>query len=80
MELVKVEVEVPKEMKEVADFIVGLVQDIKEKKSVTAIAAENLPALMGAVQGFESLSAESKSEQAYALYGLLVGDLIKALK
>lgn len=80
MELVKVEIEVPKEMLDVKTFLVELVADIKAKKSVASIAAENLPNLMAAVDGFNKLGEEAKVEQANNLYGLLVADLIKALK
>ncbi len=80
MELVKLEVEVPKEMLDVKNFLVELVQDIKAKKGIAAIAGENLPNLIVAFDGFEKLGEEAKSEQANNLYGILVADLIKALK
>ena len=47
METVSVELKVPKESKEVVDFIVELYKDIKAKKSISEISAENLPALNG---------------------------------
>jgi hypothetical protein len=80
MNLVKVEIDVPKEMLDVKTFLVELVADIKAKKNVGAIASENLPNLVAAIDGFSALGEEAKSEQANNLYGLLVADLIKVLK
>lgn len=75
VETVKVELEVGKETKEVADAIHGLVSDIKAGKDVSAIALENLPALMKAVEGFDKLDDEAKHKTrnatgAYAAYKL----------
>lgn len=80
MELVKVEVEVPKEMLDVKNFLVGLVKDIKAKKSIVEISAGSLPALMTAFDGFDKLSEEAKAAQSYDLYALLAADIAKALK
>jgi cell division protein ZapA (FtsZ GTPase activity inhibitor) len=80
MKTVTVTTEVPKEMKEVADAVIGLVADIKSKKSVTEIAAAALPRVVTAVDGFEHLGTEAKSEQAVDAYAYLMAGILKALK
>lgn len=77
IELVKEEIQVPKEMQDVRKFLVGLVEDIKAKKDVSLIAAENLPTLMIAIEGFSQLGEEAKDEHAPMLFGLLAADLAK---
>lgn len=79
MELVKLEIEVPKEMNDVRLFLVQLVNDIVAKKGVTEIIASSLPSLITAVDGFQKLSEEAKAKEAYNLYGLLAADLAKSL-
>jgi len=79
VQLVDVTVQVPKEMKDVKDFLVKLLEDIKAKKSITEIAAGSLPGLITAVDGFEKLDDEAKAKESYNLYGLLVADVAKAL-
>lgn len=75
METSKVELTVGKDSKEIVDAIFELIKDIKEKKDVASIAAENLPGLMSAITGYENLDDEMKSEYrnetlAYAGYKL----------
>lgn len=79
MELVKREVEVPKEMNDVAMFLVQLVGDIKAKKPIAEIIAGSLAGLMASVEGWDKLDDEAKLKEAYNLYGLLLADLAKAL-
>lgn len=79
MNTVKIEREVPKEMKEVGDLLIGLIGAIKAKKSITQIASEQMPALILAVEGFDKLSEEVKSAQAKAYYGILAGDIAASL-
>ena len=76
MEKVTISLEVPKEANEVKNFIVELIKDIKGKKEVTAIVAENLAGLMSAIDGFDKLSTESKEKEIYNLAAVLVADLI----
>jgi hypothetical protein len=76
MELVKVEVEVPKELKEVSDFVVELVKDLKDKKAIELVLGENLPNLLKAIEGFDQLGEEVKSAHAVKLGGLLAADLV----
>lgn len=42
-----------KDAKEMIDFLFDLVDDIKAGKEIAAISAENLPALMTAVEGYQ---------------------------
>lgn len=79
MEMVKLEIEVPKEANEVADALVLLVEAIKAKKEIAVIVAEVLPKLMVAVDGFSELDDEAKSPEMKMLLGILVGKLAKAL-
>lgn len=67
----KVELEVGKESKDVYDALADLVEDIKAGKDVSAIAAENLPGVMEAVEGFDQLDDEfkHKSRNATLAYG-----------
>lgn len=80
MEFIKKELEVPKELNEVAILIVSLVEDIVAKKDLALVAAENLPLLMTAIQGFEAMQEELKDDKVYNVAVLLVSDLVKVLK
>lgn len=80
MQLVKKEVELPKELSEVAIFVVEILKDIMAKKDIAAISAENLPNLMAAVQGFENMAEELKDEKVFDVAALMVSDIIKVLK
>ena len=80
MEFIKKELEVPKELNEVATLIVSLVEDIVAKKDLAVVAAENLPLLMTAIQGFEAMQEELKDDKVYNVAVLLVSDLVKVLK
>lgn len=75
MESVQVALNVPKESKEVLDCVLGVWRDLKDKKSVSEVAAGSLPALMTAVDGYEKLGAEAKEGReelaAYAVKELL---------
>jgi len=82
METVKVELEVSKELKEVGDFIVALINGIKGDKDVPVLLGELVGPLMVAVQGFDKLGEESKSKyiaatSAYIISGLAVALLAK---
>lgn len=80
MEFIKKELEVPKELNEVATLIVSLVENIVAKKDLALVAAENLPLLMTAIQGFEAMQEELKDDKVYNVAVLLVSDLVKVLK
>lgn len=80
MEVVKKEIEIPKELSEVATFIVELIKDIMAKKDIATISAENLPLLMAAVNGFDAMKDELKDERVFDLAALLASDIAKVLK
>lgn len=69
---------VPKEGKEVIDFICALIKDIKEKKSLTELMAE-LPKLVLAVEGLGNLGEELKSDGKDELAAYVVKEVIAAL-
>ena len=74
---------VGKETSEVADSLAGLVKDIKDGKDVGTIAAENLPSLMTAINGFEMIDDEMKhkSRNATAAYtGYVVAEALAPVK
>lgn len=53
---------VPKESKEVIDFLTDLIEDIKAGKPVGELTAENLPNLMTAIEGYDQIPLEVKGE------------------
>lgn len=79
METVNVELKVPKESKEVVDAVMSIVLDIKAGKSIAEISASNLPKAVNAIQGYEKLGEEGKSEQRHDLYGYAGYSISKAL-
>lgn len=80
MEVVKKEIEVPKELNEVCVFVVELLKDIIAKKSIAEISAENVPNLMAAVNGFEAMKDELKDDKVFDLAALMVADIVKVFK
>ena len=80
MALIKLEIEVPKEMNDVRVFIVQLIMDIKAKKPTAELIAGSLGGLMSAIEGWDQLDEEAKLKEAFNLYGLLASDIAKALK
>jgi hypothetical protein len=81
MAIEKKEVEFAKEIADVGEALYGLLADIKEKKPIAAIAVENLPALMSAVEGVDQLDDEIKAspEAAFSTMGSYLGKVIAAL-
>ena len=79
IQTIKVELNVPKESKEIVDFMADVVADIKEKKSVTQITTENLMPLFDAIKGFDELDDEAKSEYRDDLAGYLVQRMMEVL-
>lgn len=57
---------VGKESSEVVDSLGELVKDIKAGKDISLIAAENLPSLLVAIDGFEKLDEEMKHKSRNA--------------
>lgn len=79
MSVIKKEIEIGKELSEIVDLVAAIIVDIKAKKDIATIAAENLPALMVAVQGFDQLVPEAKEVGIEtALYA--AGAVLKAIK
>jgi hypothetical protein len=78
--MVKVEVEVSKDLSEVGTLLVGLIADLKAKKELSLVLAENLPALMTAIEGFDQALVEAKDAKATVKYvGVLAGQLAEVL-
>jgi len=80
MQKVQVMMEVPKEGKEVVDFIAKIITDLKMKKSIAEIAGGSLPSLMVAVEGFNMLGEEFMSDGQDEMVGYLVQQVMSALK
>lgn len=79
VQLVKKEVEVTKEANEVFVALVELIKDIKAKKDITTIMAENITVLFAAVEGFEQLDDEIKHHAFYKTAGLGVAEIAEVL-
>lgn len=79
IQTVAVELKVPKESKEVADAVTMLVADIRAKKPLGEIAGGALPKIITAVDGFEMLDDEVKSEHKHDLVAYLSREITKAL-
>lgn len=75
------QIDVAKELDEVMLLIVGLVGDIKAKKSPGEIAAGRLGDLMNALGGMDQLDDEMRLNRKAALgvIGLRMGELADAL-
>lgn len=71
------QVEYAKEVDDVLVLLVELVKDVKAKKDLGAIAAENLPNLMAAITGADQVGAEVQANKAVVLQtvGHRLGDL-----
>ena len=80
MASVEVKMMVPKESKEIVDFVVKLIKDLKAKKDLTMIATESLPLGLAAVQGYEQVEAEVKGADAHGLIAYAGSELYAALK
>lgn len=74
MEVVKVELNVPKESKEVIDLIAKIFDQAKDGLDVNDISAI-LPEFMAAVQGIENLDDEIKGQNKGAILAYLMGEI-----
>lgn len=63
MDTIQSQLNVPKETKEVIDGALDLIEDIRAKKDVGVIAAENLPSLMAAFDGYDKIKGEISSAE-----------------
>ena len=79
METVNVTIEVPKESKEVIDLVLNLVEDIRAKKDISVIVAENIPSLSSAIEGFDKLGEEVKSDKVGELAAYTVDRITDVL-
>lgn len=79
METVKIEIEVCKETKEVFEALAGIVKGIKEKKPVAEIIAAELNDVIKAIEGFQALPEEAKSEQFHDTVAHGVASITKIL-
>lgn len=80
IELIEKVLKVPKELLDVEIALTELVKDIKEKKDIGLIVAENLFLLITAVEGYDKLDDEFKSEFGPNVIALMASDLVSALK
>ena len=75
----KKEVEYAKEVDDVLILVIELVKDIKAKKAIAEIAAENFPNLIAALSGLDSAPEELKNKAvALETIGYRLGDLANA--
>lgn len=72
VEVVSKSIEMPKEASEIVEALVGVLEDALEGKGVAVIAAENLPAFMAAVEGWQKVGEEVKHESVSGAAGYLV--------
>jgi hypothetical protein len=71
----KKEIMIAKEVDDVMVFIIELLKDIKEKKDVSALVAENLTNLINAIGGIDQMSDELKDEALFATIGYRLGEV-----
>lgn len=80
MSMHKKEIEYAKEIDDVMYFVIELVKDLKAKKAISEVAAENLANLMSALSGMDGLDEEMKSKAiALSTIGYRSGELAAAL-
>lgn len=76
---VKKEVEVTKEISEIGEAAQAIIADIRAKKSVAEIAGGNLQKLIVAVEGYDQVDDEAKSEHVHETVALALAGIAKAL-
>lgn len=80
MDLVKIEIEVPKELNEIGDFVVLLLQKlVVEKLPIAEALASVMPAGILAVEGFQKVGEEAKSKEVYDFAALFAAKVAKLL-
>lgn len=77
----KKEVEFAKEIDDAAKLLVDLVYDIRAKKDLSAIAAENLKGLMDTISNVDQVDDEVAASRRVALatIGYRIGELADAI-
>jgi len=76
METVAVTKQVPKDAKEVVDVITGIAGHFLQKKPFAELMAQ-LPAVIGAVDGWEEAIAAVKGQGLGETVGYLVGEVVE---
>lgn len=76
----EITVTVGKETTDIFALVAELIKDIRAKKGVAEIAAENLPGLYAAVEGFDQIDDELKSENLEETVALGVAKIVKAIR
>ncbi len=81
MAIKKREIEYAEEVDEVGLAVAELIRDIRAKKPIAAIAAENLTNVVKAVEGAEQVDDELEANRRVALQtmGYRTGDMVDAL-
>jgi hypothetical protein len=79
MQKIDVVMSVPKESKEVIDALTALVADIKAKKSIAEISSGALGNVVKAVEGFDQVDDEVKSDGKDEIMGYASMEIVKAL-
>ncbi len=74
MEMVSVTNEVPKDAKEVVDVVVKVADHFMQKKPWAELMGQ-LPALMGAVDGWENAVEATKGKSMGETVGYMVGEI-----
>jgi len=75
MDLVKYEMEVPKESKEIVDSVVALVDHFMQKKPLAEISLL-LPGIMTAFDGYDKVKEEIASNNRDELVAYLINKLL----
>lgn len=78
VEKIEYTMELPKETKEIADAVILITQHFMEKKPIAEITAL-IPSVIAAVDGFDKVDDELKSEYRDELAGYLVHKLMHVL-
>ncbi len=70
-----------KEADDVLIFVIELIKDLKAKKGLPEIAAENLPNLMQAMSGLDQIEGETSADRTVVAQtvGYRIGELTTAL-
>jgi len=76
METVAVTKEVPKDAKEMIDVVISVVNHFVQKKPFAELLGE-LPAVMGAVDGWENAVDAVKGQGLGETVGYLVGEIVE---
>lgn len=76
---VPVQLNVPKETKEIIDFMAAIIEDAINKKSISEIATGNLAGLMSSIDGAMNVPAEIKSQHKAELTAYAVEIILSKL-